>query len=100
VTLPSAKTISSAKFINGAIDTYGNGYFEGGLSLQYTTNGSTWVESGWAVSPAYPNSASAAGVTYTFSGSGIGGVTGVRVSGRTGASSWSGSVSELQVLGR
>jgi spore germination protein YaaH len=99
VTLSAAKTISSAKFINGALDTYGNGYFESGLSLQYTTNGTTWVESGWAVTPAYPNSASAASVTYSFSGSGIGGVTGVRVSGRTGASSWSGSIKELQVLG-
>lgn len=99
VTWASGKTISSAKFLNGAIDTYGNGYFEGGLSLQYTTNGSTWVESGWAVTPAYPNSASAGGATYTFSGGGIGGVTGVRVSGRTGASSWSGAVRELQVLG-
>lgn len=99
VTLPSAKTISSAKFINGAIDSFGNGYFEAGLSLQYTTNGTTWVESGWAVSPAYPNSASAGGATYTFSGAAINGVTGVRVSGRTGASSWSGSIKELQVLG-
>lgn len=99
VTFAAAKTISSAKFINGAIDTYGNGYFEAGLSLQYTTNGSTWVDSGWAVSPAYPNSASAGGVTYTFSGTGISGVTGVRVAGRTGASSWSGSIKELQVLG-
>ena len=99
VTLPAAKTISSAKFINGAIDTYGNGYFEAGVSLQYTTNGTTWVESGWAVSPAYPNSASAGGATYTFSGAAINGVTGVRVSGRTGASSWSGSIKELQVLG-
>lgn len=99
VTFAAAKTISSAKFINGAIDSFGNGYFESGLSLQYTTNGSTWVDSGWAVSPAYPNSASAGGVTYTFSGTGISGVTGVRVAGRTGAASWSGSIKELQVLG-
>lgn len=99
VILPAQKTVSSAKFINGAIDSYGNGYFESGLSLQYTTNGTTWAESGWAVSPAYPNSASAAGVTYNFSGTAIGGVTGVRVVGRTGASAWSGAIKELQVLG-
>lgn len=99
VTFAAAKTISSAKFINGAVDTFGNGYFESGLSLQYTTNGTTWVDSGWAVSPAYPNSASAGGVTYAFSGTAIGGATGVRVAGRTGASSWSGSIKELQVLG-
>jgi len=99
VTFTATKVISSAKFINGAIDTYGNGYFESGLSLQYTTNGTTWIDSGWAVSPAYPNSASAGGVTYTFSGAGISGVTGVRMAGRTGASSWSGSIKELQVQG-
>jgi spore germination protein YaaH len=99
VTLGVAKTISSAKFINGALDTYGNGYFQGGVRLQYTTNGSTWVDSGWAISPAYPNSAAASGVTYSFSGTAIAGVTGVRVAGSTGASSWSGSVKELQVLG-
>jgi spore germination protein YaaH len=99
VTFGTARTISSARFINGALDTYGNGYFEGGVSLQYTTNGSTWLDSGWALNPAYPNSAAASGVTYTFSGNAIAGVTGVRVAGRTGASSWSGSVKELQVFG-
>lgn len=99
VTFGSARTISSATFTNGALDTYGNGYFEGGVSLQYTTNGSTWLESGWSVTPVYPNGAGAAGVAYTFKGAAIGGVTGVRVSGRTGASSWSGAVKELAVQG-
>lgn len=99
VTFAAAKTITSAVFINGALDTYGNGYFEGGLSLQITTNGTTWVESGWTVTPAYPNTSAAASATYTFSGTAKTGVTGVRVSGRTGASSWSGSVKELKVMG-
>lgn len=99
VTFAAAKTISSALFINGAVDTYGNGYFQSGLSLQYTSNGTTWVESGWSVTPAYPNSTAASGASYTFSGTAISGVTGVRVSGRTGAASWSGSVKELQVTG-
>jgi spore germination protein YaaH len=100
VTFAAAKTITSAVFVNGALDTYGNGYFESGLSLQYTTNGTTWVESGWTVAPGYPNTASAASASYTFSGTAIAGATGVRVSGRTGASSWSGSVKELKVTGR
>jgi spore germination protein YaaH len=99
VTFAAAKTISSAVFINGALDANGNGYFESGLSLQYTTNGTTWVESGWSVTPAYPNAASAAGVSYTFGGTAISGVSGVRVSGRTGASSWSGAVKEVRVIG-
>ena len=100
VTFAAAKTITSAVFTNGALDAYGNGYFESGLSLQYTTNGTTWVESGWTVAPGYPNTASAASASYTFSGAAIAGVTGVRVSGRTGASSRSGSVKEIKVTGR
>jgi spore germination protein YaaH len=100
VTFSAAKTVSSVVFVNGALDTYGNGYFESGVALQYTTNGSTWVESGWTATPAYPNSSAAASASYTFKGSAsLSGVTGVRVSGRTGASSWSGAVKEVQVIG-
>ena len=93
------RTISSTKFFNGSLDNYGNGYFESGLSLQYTINGTTWIESGWTVKPSYPNTASAVDAIYTFSGSSISGVTGVRVSGRSGPSSWSGSTKEVQVIG-
>ncbi|MGK5035820.1 glycosyl hydrolase family 18 protein [Janthinobacterium sp. LB3P118] len=100
VMFSSAKSVTSAVFVNGALDSYGNGYFESGLSLQYTLNGSTWVESGWSVTPAYPNNASASSVAYTFSGKTISGVVGVRVSGRAGPSSWSGSFKEVKVFGK
>lgn len=100
IVFPSATTVSSVTFVNGAIDTHGNGYFESGISLQYTTDGVTWTESGWTVAPAYPGSAAAADRTYTFTGAALSGVLGVRVSGRTGPTSWSGAVREVRVQGR
>ncbi len=99
VTWPTAKTLSSAKFINGAIDAYGNGFFEAGVKLQFTTDGTTWTDSGWTVSPAYPNSAAAGGQTYTFTGAAKSGVVGARITGQTGANSWSGAVIEVQLIG-
>lgn len=100
ITWSAAKTVSKVVFINGAIDSYGNGYFESGVSLQYTTDGTHWLESGWAITPAYPNSAAAAGVSYAFSGTPLAGVLGVRVSGKTGPQAWSAIINEVQVTGR
>jgi len=100
VTWSAAKTVSKFAFVNGAIDSYGNGYFESGVSVQYTTDGTRWLESGWAVTPAYPNSSAAGGVSYVFSGTPLAGVLGVRVSGKTGPQSWSAIVNEVQVTGR
>jgi len=97
---PEPKTISQVAFVNGAVDGYGNGYLQQSCSLQFTTDGKTWIESGWIVSPEYPYSASAAGQSYTFSGPELQGVRGVRVSGQTGAESWSFNVAELQAEGR
>lgn len=99
IVFPSAKAVSSVTFVNGAIDSHGNGFFESGISLQYTTDGVRWLESGWSVSPAYPGSAAAADRSYTFTGS-LSGVLGVRISGRTGPTSWSGAVKEVRVQGR
>ncbi len=91
VTWSSAKTVSSAKFVNGAIDSYGNGYFQANVKLQFTTDGTTWADSGWSISPAYPNSTTAGGQTYTFTGAAKSGVRGARITGQTGANSWSAS---------
>ena len=96
----SAHTITSVTFTNGAIDANGNGYFQSGLSLQYTTNGTTWVQSNWTPTPAYPDSAAAARKGYTFKGTTLGAVRGVRVAGQTGASSSSGSATEVRVVGK
>jgi len=100
VIFSSAHSVTSVTYTTGPIDSYGNGYFQSGFAMEYTTNGTTWVQSGWKASPAYPNSAAAAGQVYTFSGAALGGATGIREVGATGSSSWSGSVKEVTVVGR
>ena len=97
---PQAKTISQVTFINGAFDDHGNGYLQANCSLQFTTDGTTWHESNWSLNPEYPYSSAAGDQTYTFSGPELQGVRGVRVSGQTGADSWSFSVAELRAVGR
>jgi len=95
----STHSLTSVKFINGQNDGNGNGYFQTGFKLQTSTDGASWSDSSWTVSPTYPFSASAYGQTYTFTGATLSGLRGVRVVGQTGASSWSGAVSEVQALG-
>ena len=99
VTWSAAKTISAAKVVNGGDDGNGNGYFEANCKLQFSTDGVTWADSGWTISPAYPNSGAALGQTYSFSGTAKTGVKGARVVGQTGPSSWSWTVSEVQFIG-
>ncbi|MDE3100593.1 MAG: RICIN domain-containing protein, partial [Verrucomicrobiota bacterium] len=74
----SPVTISSADFINGDITTGGDGFLTANLKLQFTTDGTTWTDSGWTASPAYPYSSSAGGQTYAFSGTAVSGVLGAR----------------------
>ena len=95
----STKTVSSVVFINGADDGYGNGYWASGVDVQVSTNGTTWTSAGWTTSPSYPYSSSAYGQTYTFTGAVKSGIKGIRVVGKTGTSSWSGSVIEVQAIG-
>lgn len=88
----SAQTIGEVQFINGTWQTSNDGAFCANLSLQTTVDGTTWTDSGWAVSPTYAYDSSAvSGVTYTFSGSPVS-VLGVRVTGEAhcagGNSDW------------
>ena len=96
----SPKTVTSVQFANGKIDSDGNGYFQGHVDVQFTTDGSTWKSAGWAPAPAYPGTAAAGGATFTFSGTAATGILGVRVVGTTSAESWSATVNEVMVLGR
>ena len=96
----SPKTVTSVQFVNGKIDSDGNGYFQGHVDLQFTTDGSTWKSAGWVPAPAYPGTASASGATFTFSGTSLAGILGVRVVGTTSSQSWSATVNEVMVLGR
>ncbi len=97
----SAKTISSADFINGDITTGGDGFLTANLQLQFTTDGTTWANSGWTVSPAYPYSSSAGGQKYTYSGPAVSGVLGARFVGqvRTVDTSYHWIVKEVQFTG-
>jgi chitinase len=94
----ATKTITSAKFINGGDDGFGNGYFQANTKLQFSVDGTTWMDSGWSISPAYSNNSSAWNKTYSFAGTAKTGVKGVRVVGQLG-DSWSGSIKEVQAIG-
>jgi len=83
---------------SGSWTSYRNGYFESNCKLQFTTDGTTWVDSGWTITPSYPDSAAAGGQSYTFSGAAQDGLIGARVTGETGGSSWSWIVNEVQLL--
>jgi Fungal chitosanase of glycosyl hydrolase group 75/Fibronectin type III domain len=94
------QTISSVGFINGTVTSEGDGFLEANISLQVSTDGTTWTESGWSISPAYPYSSSASGSNYTFTGAALSGVVGVRVSGqvRTRDESYHWIVKEVQIF--
>lgn len=91
--------IASVDFIQGDISANGNTCFTANLSVQVTTDGTTWTESGWTVSPNYPyeNTASA-GITYTFTGNVKTGIKGVRICGQvhTNNNSWVASIKEVR----
>jgi hypothetical protein len=101
VTWSSAKTITSANFINGTITSGGDGFLTANCKLQFSTDGSTWTDSGWTISPAYPNSSAAGGQTYTFSGTAVSGKLGARVIGqvRTTDTSYHWIVKEVRIIG-
>ncbi|NJS37099.1 MAG: hypothetical protein HC765_12955 [Brachymonas sp.] len=52
--------------------------------MQYSLNGTTWqTATGWTLSPSYSYTNTTAGVEYTFTGTPIANVKGVRVAGKT-----------------
>lgn len=96
----SAQTVDTVRFVNGTWNgSSGDGAFSANLSLQFTTDGTTWGASGWPVSPAYPYSSSAtSGATYTFAGTAAS-VRGVRVVGQVHTAdntSWWAGLREVQ----
>jgi hypothetical protein len=101
----SPQSLIRVTFTNGSRDPVGgDGVFDANFQLQSTTDGTTWtVVTGWSLSPAYAyDSASAAGVTYTFSGPAISAL-GVRVVGQvhtsqSAPSSWWDNATEIQAF--
>jgi uncharacterized protein YjdB len=100
VTWSSAQSnITSVKFYNGTASGTANlGYFSSNLDIQYTTNGSTWVSSGWTIS-GYPYTNGANGQNYTMSGTALNNVLGIRVVGLIATSGGAWVVREVQALG-
>ncbi len=76
-----SQKVNKVSFVQGEEDINGNAAFTGFLTLQYTINGTTWLESGWDINPVYPYDNSSGSQTFTFSGIEIANVKGVRVSG-------------------
>ena len=101
---PAAQVnITSVKFYNGAYNAgTSNGYFEANVTLQASVDGTTWTDvNGWTCSPAYPYTSTASNKIYTFTGSGLSNVKGIRVVGQVRSSetsgSWAVAVKEIQV---
>ncbi len=94
-------SITSFEFIQGSIDVDNNTCFTANLTLQFTTDGTTWTESDWTVSPIYPYTNGAAGLTYTCSGTAVTGKIGARISGqvRTNDNSWRAGIKEVLIYG-
>jgi chitodextrinase len=105
VTFSATHTVTSVQFINGNAQPASttDGWFTSAASvkLQFSTDGTTWTDSGWTISPAYPATSAAWNQTYTFSGTQQTGIKGVRVIGqvRTTDTSWWWSVNEVEVIG-
>jgi len=100
----TAQNISSVKFFNGsATDLTTNGWYSAGIKLQYSADGTTWVDvSGWSIAPTYPYTASASNQVYTFSGPAISNAKGIRVIGQlytVYTSSWAIHVTEVEAYG-
>jgi len=97
------RAIASMSFYNGAADNadnaLANGEFSANVKMQITSNGSTWVDSGWALQPTYiGNNIVSASKWYTFTG-GPAVVMGVRVVGQVRTStqfSWHAHVNEVE----
>jgi len=99
----TAKTnITSVKFYSGTCGADG-GHFTSALSIQTSTNGTTWEAlAGWTCSPVYPYTVGASNQTYTFSGTAIStNIKGIRIVGRVtdAGSEWRSRCKEFQVIG-
>ena len=97
------RNIGTMSFYNGAADSsnpfYANGQFSANVKMQYTTDGSTWVDSGWTIAPVYvDNHVSSTSKWYVFTGSPRN-VLGVRVVGQVRTIelfSWHANVNEIE----
>jgi hypothetical protein len=101
VTFSSGRAVSGVSFVQGATATGGDGWFEANFKLQLSNDGTTWMDSGWSVTPAYSYSSAVSGKTYAFHGAQAAGIKGARVVGQvnTTGNSWWAAVKEVEVYG-
>jgi Domain of unknown function (DUF1929)/Galactose oxidase, central domain len=97
--------INTFSFTNGTFVTaQSSGSFCASVKMQYTPDGNQWLDTGWAISPAYsPNSPGVTGRTYAFTGAPLNNIRGVRVVGQVrtpnDTCSWYVNVREVQASG-
>jgi hypothetical protein len=101
VVFSSGRTVVSVGFVQGTTVSGGDGWFEANFKLQFSMDGTTWMDSGWGVTPAYGYSSAVSDRTYTFSGAQQTAIEGVRVVGQvnTVGNSWWEAVKEVEVFG-
>ena len=89
-------------FVQGKTATSSDGWFQANFGLQFSTDGTTWTDSGWNAAPTYAYSSAVSGKTYVFSGAQVSGIKGVRVVGQvntSGGKSYWEAVNEVEVYG-
>jgi hypothetical protein len=103
VTFSSGHTVTSVIFVQGTTTSGGDGWFESNLVLQFSSDGTTWTDSGWSMTPVYTYWSDVSGKTYTFNGTQATGIEGVRVAGQVNTTavgkSWWAAVTEVEVFG-
>jgi hypothetical protein len=105
VVFANAHAIASVTFVQGKTTTGGDGWFEANVKLQFSTDGTTWMDSSWSCTPAYSYSSAVGGKSFVFTAtsgaSGASGIKGVRVVGQvnTVGNSWWAAVGEVEVFG-
>jgi hypothetical protein len=101
VVFASAHAMASVTFVQGKTVAGGDGWFEANLKLQFSTDGTTWTDSGWSSAPTYSYSSAVSGKSFVFSGAQASGIKGVRVVGQvnTTGNSWWAAVGEVEVFG-
>ncbi|MFB3922476.1 MAG: Ig-like domain-containing protein [Terriglobia bacterium] len=102
VVWPSARNVRQVVFRQGAITDRGSGYFNSGLRLQVTSEGSNWNDAaGVSLSPAYLGDARTNMQDYVFTLPAAASLRGVRITGKFGKAGRSAStyprVRELEV---
>ncbi|HEY2517395.1 MAG TPA: hypothetical protein VGI39_41265 [Polyangiaceae bacterium] len=96
-------TVATVIFAQGKTggSSSGDGWFEANFGLQVSMDGSSWADSGWSANPPYAYSSAVSDKSFTFTGTALPGIRGVRLVGQvnTVGSSWWEAANEVTVFG-